>query len=113
MLPTDRRMNAFEMYSGDTPTNHPLLSPIYGDLSGLPPIFMQVGSTEILLDDTLRIARKARSQGVDVEVEVWNALPHVWHLWSYIPESGRALNRIARFFNAHFRPAGLRAVATD
>jgi acetyl esterase/lipase len=93
------------MYSGDTPTDHPLLSPIYGDLGGFPPIFMQVGSTEILLDDTLTIARKARSQGVDVEVEVWNALPHVWHLWSYIPESGRALNRIGRFFNAHFRAA--------
>lgn len=105
MLPTDRRMNAFELYHGDTPADHPLLSPVFGDLSGLPPIFLQVGSTEILLDDALRIARKARSQGVDVEVEVWNALPHVWHLWSYIPEADRALSRIARFFNVHFRPA--------
>jgi epsilon-lactone hydrolase len=104
MLPTDRRMNAFEMYSGDTPTDHPLLSPVFGDLSGFPPMFSQVGSTEILLDDTLRIARKARSQGVDVEVEVWNSMPHVWHLWSYIPEADEALSRIARFFNKQFRP---------
>jgi monoterpene epsilon-lactone hydrolase len=101
MLPTDRRMNAFEMYSGDTPADHPLLSPLFGDLSGLPPILIQVGSTEILLDDALRIARKARSQGVDVEVEVWNSLPHVWHLWSYIPEADRALSRIARFMIEH------------
>jgi epsilon-lactone hydrolase len=110
MLPTDRRMNAFEMYSGDTPADHPLLSPVYGDLSGFPPMFSQVGSTEILLDDTLRIARKARSQGVDVEVEVWNSLPHVWHLWSYLPEADEALSRIARFYNKQFRPPALHLV---
>lgn len=101
MLPTHREMNAFELYTGDTPTDNPLLSPIFGDLSGFPPIFAQVGSTEILLDDTLRIARKARSQGVDVEVEIWDSLPHVWHLWSFIPETERALENIANFFKNH------------
>ncbi|TXS96163.1 alpha/beta hydrolase fold domain-containing protein [Parahaliea maris] len=99
MLPTDRRMNAFDLYAGDTPPDHPLLSPIYGDLKGFPPLFAQVSSTEILLDDTLRIARRARSAGVEVEVEVWNALPHVWHLWTSIPEATHALERIATYFN--------------
>lgn len=102
MLPTHREMNAFELYSGDTPSDEPLLSPIFGDLSGFPPIFAQVGSTEILLDDTLRVARKARSQGVDVEVEIWDSLPHVWHLWSFMPETDLALDHIAQFFLRHF-----------
>lgn len=109
MLPTRREMNAFEIYAGDTPSNAPLLSPIYGDLSGLPPMFAQVGSTEILLDDTLRIAKKARSQGVEVEVEVWNSLPHVWHLWSFLPETEQALINIAHFFNKHLEQPKLQA----
>ena len=99
MLPTARKMRGFELYTGDTPVDFPLLSPIYGDLSALPPIFAQVGSTEILLDDTLSVARKAREQGVDVEVEVWEKLPHVWHLFSYLPESRRALKHVAAFIN--------------
>jgi acetyl esterase/lipase/hemerythrin-like domain-containing protein len=102
MLPTSRKMDSFDMYSGGTPSKSPLLSPVFGDLSGMPPIFAQVSNTEILLDDTLRLARKARSQGVDAQVEVWNSLPHVWHLWSYLPESEYALSRIADFFNKHF-----------
>jgi acetyl esterase/lipase/hemerythrin-like domain-containing protein len=102
MLPTSRKMDSFDMYSGGTPSKSPLLSPVFGDLSGMPPIFAQVSNTEILLDDTLRLARKARSQGVDAQVEVWNSLPHVWHLWSYLPESEFALSRIADFFNTHF-----------
>jgi len=59
-----------------------------------------VASTEILLDDTLRVARKARSQGVDFELEIWEGLPHDWHVFSWIPESGSALARVASFFRA-------------
>lgn len=110
MLPTSRKMKAFDHYSNETPAAFPLLSPVFGDLSGLPPLFAQVGSTEILLDDTLRIAQRARKQGVDVEVEVWDSLPHVWHLWSYIPESDQALTRIAEFFDRHFERANLQLV---
>lgn len=99
MLPTVREMNSFELYAQETPSDDPLLSPIYGDLTGFPPMFAQVGSTEILLDDTLRVVRKARGQGVEVEVEIWDSLPHVWHLWSFLPETERALNNIANFFN--------------
>lgn len=103
MLPTHREMNAFELYARETPSDDPLLSPIFGDLTGFPPIFAQVGSTEILLDDTLRVVRKARSQGVEVEVEIWDSLPHVWHLWSFLPETEKALDNIAEFFNSKSR----------
>jgi acetyl esterase/lipase/hemerythrin-like domain-containing protein len=99
MLPTSREMMAHKFYSGEHSTDLPLISPIYGDLSGLPPIFIQVGSTEILLDDSLRMARKARSQGVDVHVEVWDSMPHDWHLFSFLPEAKDALSRIADFYN--------------
>jgi acetyl esterase/lipase len=105
MLPTRRKMEAFQLYTGDTPSDDPLLSPIYGDLSGLPPLYAHVSSTEILLDDTLRVARKARAAGVEVEVEVWEGLPHVWHLCAFMPESDKALTHIARFFKRQFKQA--------
>jgi acetyl esterase/lipase/hemerythrin-like domain-containing protein len=107
MLPTQRKMRAFEEYTSDTPSEHPLLSPVYGDLSGFPPLFAQVGSTEILLDDTLRVAQRAREQGVEVEVEIWHSLPHVWHLWSYLPETEEAISRIAEFFMKRFGAANI------
>jgi monoterpene epsilon-lactone hydrolase len=98
MLPTNRELKVFGLYTGNTPLNDPLLSPIYGSFHGLPPMFAQVGSTEVLLDDTLRIARKARLQGVDFELEIWEGLAHDWHLFSWIPESRQALSRVAAFF---------------
>lgn len=101
MLPTKRKMRGFEMYTGSTPPDDPLLSPIYGNFSGFPPLFAQVSNTEILLDDTLRVVRKARAQGVDVEAEVWESLPHDWHLFSYIPESQLALRHVSTFFSLH------------
>lgn len=100
MLPSKRELQVYRLYTGKTPLNDPLLSPIYGNFQGLPPIFAQVGSTEVLLDDTLQIARKARLQGVDFELEIWDGLPHAWHVFSWIPESKRALTRIAEFFRA-------------
>ena len=76
---------------------HPYVSPVFGDFTGLPPLFFQVGSTEILLDDSRRCAEKARVGGVDAEVEVWNRMPHGWHGLPFVPESGRAIERIADF----------------
>jgi acetyl esterase/lipase len=112
VLPARRRMTGFERYIGETPRDNPLLSPVFGDFAGLPPMFAQVGSGEILLDDTLRVARKARAQGVDFEVEVWDRMPHDWHLFPFIPEAGQAAARIARFFDrawaggyGHWSPA--------
>jgi epsilon-lactone hydrolase len=101
MQPTRRETRAFDLYAGDTPRNDPLLSPIYGNFHGLPPLFAQVSGSEILLDDTLRVARKARAQGVDFELEIWEGLPHDWHLFAWMPESAKAVSRIAAFFREH------------
>lgn len=97
MIPTGSTTEFLDTYTGDTARDNPLVSPIYGDYHGFPPMFAQVGSTEILIDDSLLIARKARSQGVDFEVEVWEGMPHVWQVAHFLPESKRALVRIATF----------------
>jgi acetyl esterase/lipase len=71
---------------------------LYGDLTGLPPLFVQVSRAEVLLDDTLRLAQKARVAGVDVRADVWTDLPHVWQLQrGLIPEARLALDEAARF----------------
>ena len=98
MLPTGSTSEFFGFYAGETARDNPLVSPIFGDYHGFPPMFAQVGSTEILIDDTLLIARKARLQGADFEVEVWEGMPHVWQVAQFLPESRRALVRIATFF---------------
>jgi acetyl esterase/lipase len=89
---------AAQLYLGDTPATHPYASPLYADFNGLPPLFMQVSSTEVLLDDARRVADKARAAGVDIDFEIWRKMPHVWQLWvPFIPEAGRALDLAARF----------------
>ncbi len=90
-----KEMNA--LYLDDTAQHHPLVSPVYGDYHDLPPILAQVGSTEILLDDTRRVGERAREHGVDFEVEVWEQVPHVWHVWPFLPETKAAVARIGEF----------------
>jgi acetyl esterase/lipase len=71
---------------------------VYADLNGLPPLFIMAGSTEVLLDDSQRVADNARAAGVDCELEVWNRMPHVWPIFApFIPEGNRALERAATF----------------
>jgi acetyl esterase/lipase len=89
---------AAQLYLGDTPATHPYASPLYADMSGLPPLFMQVGSTEVLLDDSRRVADKARHAGVDVDFSIWPKMPHVWQMWMpFLPEARRALDLAGRF----------------
>ncbi len=85
-------------YLGDHDPLDPLASPVYGDLSGLPPVFMQVGTEEILYDDTLRVAAAIRASGGSVTVDVQEGMPHVHQilLWS-LSEATSAVSRIGRF----------------
>jgi monoterpene epsilon-lactone hydrolase len=76
---------------------HPYVSPVHGDFTGLPPLYFQVGSTEILLDDSRRCAERARAAGVAAEIEIWRRMPHGWHALPFVPESDRAIERIADF----------------
>jgi acetyl esterase/lipase len=104
MLSSDGIARMNELYLDDALHDNPLVSPVYGDFRGLPPVLAQVGSTEVLLDDTRRVGERAASQGVDFEVEVWDAVPHVWHVWSFLPETKAAIGRIGAFVREHTTP---------
>nr|QFQ13834.1 hydrolase [uncultured organism] len=87
------------LYYGEASPTDPLVSPLYGDLRGLPPLLIYVSDTEILLDDSRRLAERARQQGVAVDLQIWSGLPHVWPIFvAYgIPESKIVLGEIAEF----------------
>ncbi len=89
-------------YVDDERAADPLASPLRADLHGLPPLLIHVGSHEILYDDSVRFAAKAREAGVDARLEVGEELWHVWHAAvPYVPESLRAIRTIGRFVREH------------
>ncbi|MFV8817748.1 alpha/beta hydrolase fold domain-containing protein [Haliea sp. E17] len=106
------KMAAYPLYVDASRVREPLVSPIFGNFEGLPPTFALVSSTETLLDDTLIVARKARAQGVDFEVEVWEGLPHAWPTFSFIPEGQQAITHVGEFFNRHLGKGSRRARAS-
>jgi len=89
------------VYVGHHKPDAPLISPLFGDLNGLPPLFIQVGSEEILFDDSNRLAEKARQAGVPVELEIAEGLWHDWPLMApWLPEANAAIQSVGRFFKA-------------
>ena len=85
-------------YLAGADPRHPYASPLYGDPTGLPPSLIQVGSDEILRDDSVRMAARMRAAGVDVALEIWPRMPHVWHTFaSVMPEARRAIARLGAF----------------
>ena len=80
----------------------PLASPLHADLSGLPPLLIQVGSEEVLLDDSRGLAERCEAAGVEATLEVWDDMIHVWHWFGeYLDEAAKAVARIGEFVNAH------------
>lgn len=78
-----------------------MASPLYGDLQGLPPLLLLVGSEEYLLSDITRFATKAQSAGVRVRLEVWPQMQHGWHLLDdVLPEARQAIARVGKFVSA-------------
>jgi monoterpene epsilon-lactone hydrolase len=96
------RQLAADYLDGADPRN-PLASPLFGDLSGLPPILIQVGTADLLLSDSERLATAAPDMGVDVQLEVSEGLPHVYQLLARTPEAAAATLRIGRFLRYHSR----------
>ena len=89
-------------YAGSHDLKHPGVSPLYADLKELPPLLIHVGDAEILLDDSTRIAERAKAAGVDVTLEVWPEMVHVWHVFAKIlPEGQQAIDRIGEFVLVH------------
>jgi acetyl esterase/lipase len=80
----------------------PLVSPLFADLTGLPALLVQVGAAETLLDDAVRIARRAGAADVPVTLEVWPRMIHAWHLWARrLADAHRALASAGAFIRAH------------
>ena len=76
---------------------NPLAAPLHGNYKGLPPLLIQVGTREILLDDSTRVADKARAAGVPVRLEIEEGAPHVWQAMPHLPEAADAVRRIGAF----------------
>lgn len=90
-------------YRGTFPAGHPLASPLYGDLAGLPPTLIQVGTDERLLDDSRQYAERAAQAGSVVVLEVWEGMHHVFQLdVAHLESSRLALDRAARFLITAF-----------
>lgn len=83
---------------GRNDPKHPLLSPAHADLTGLPPLMVHVGTTEILLDDARAIKRNARRAGVTLSYREWKEMPHVFPLFHrFLPEGRKAMEQMATF----------------
>lgn len=92
---------AARLYLQDASPQTPLASPVYANLKGLPPLLIQVGSEEVLLSDSERLADHARLSGVDVTLEVWDGMQHVWQFAaSFLPEARQAIDHIGKFIFA-------------
>ena len=90
-------------YIGDGDPHSPLISPIYADLEGISPLLIHVGSDEILLDDSTRLAERAKSAGVDVTLNIYDQMWHVFHLTARLmPEAKNAIKELGSFIRKHF-----------
>jgi epsilon-lactone hydrolase len=105
MIPSGNNGGLFNMakaYVGTGDPKNPLASPLHADYKGLPPLLIQVGGTETLLDDSTRVTEKARAAGVKVDLEVWDEMIHVWHVFAkLLPEGQQAIDRIGQYVLEH------------
>jgi monoterpene epsilon-lactone hydrolase len=76
---------------------NPEVSPLFADFQGFPPLFLQAGTRELLRDEATRAADKAHAAGVDVELELWPGVAHVFQIADFLPESAHAISNIGRF----------------
>ena len=82
-------------YLGDHPAKTPLASPLYADLRGLPPLLVQVGTAEILLDDARRFTARAEDAGVEITLSPWHDMIHDWHMYApKLPEALSAMDEM-------------------
>lgn len=93
-------------YAHGADLRDPRLSPLFADLKGLPPLLIQVGTDEILLSDSTRLADAARAAGLDITLRVYEGLWHVWHLFAWaVPEGKLAIRELAEFVTGKFETA--------
>ncbi len=98
MFAGDTIRRAARFYVGAADPQEPRLSPLYGNFHALPPILIHASHDEVLRDDSVRLAERARSDGVEVEVRLWSRVPHVWQFFAAVlPEARESLDIASRF----------------
>ena len=95
-----------ESYVGNNDAHNPLISPVFGNLRGLPPLLIHAGEDEILCDDAVRIHELAGAAGVDARLEVHPRMWHVWQLFLALPQAIQSLDDIAQFLRSHIKHCG-------
>lgn len=100
--------SAAHHYIGSQDSSDPFISPVNADLHGFPPIFIQIGDHEVLLSDATRLADKAKAAGVDMVLEVWPEMWHVWQGWAAtLPEGQQAIDRIGQYLREKLSRGGI------
>jgi acetyl esterase/lipase len=90
-----------QRFAATVDPSHPLVSPVFADLSGLPPLLVQVGEAEALLDDSRTLAARARAAGLDVELSVYDDMIHAFQLFAGFPGARPALKELIGFIRSH------------
>jgi acetyl esterase/lipase len=110
MLPADIVRQYAASYAAGHDLRVPHISPLFGDLRGLPPLLIHVGTHEVLLSDSHRLAEAARAADVPVKLDVWPEMWHVWHLFAaVVPESRGAIAEVAEFVRGAWQGARIPA----
>lgn len=105
----DRFLDVFEMrrwaemYADDHDLSDPLISPLFGDLTGLPPILVQASKSEVLYDDSVRFVKRARQAGLKVTFQRWRGLIHWWHMFGTMPEAKEAIRKVIKFIDGNYK----------
>jgi acetyl esterase/lipase len=92
-----------ESYVAQNDERNPLISPVFGDWHGLPPLLVHAGEDELLRNDAIRVEELARAAGVEMRLEIYPRMWHVWQLYPALPQAVQSLDEIARFLKLHLK----------
>lgn len=95
------------LYAGNQDLHNPYISPLYGDFTGFPPVLIHVGTNEVLLDDSRNLALEMDKQGVDVDIDIYEGMWHVWHMYD-VPEARAAINKMVWFIQTALELDGMK-----
>mmetsp|Transcript_23334 Transcript_23334/g.40599 ORF Transcript_23334/g.40599 Transcript_23334/m.40599 type:complete len:218 (-) Transcript_23334:3490-4143(-) len=105
VLPAARIQDTADAYLAGRAANDPRASPLFGDFTGAPPVWLTVGDTEILRDDSLRLTQRLHDQDVPVDLELLHNLPHVWPMFhNILPEARTTLDQLTTWIKAQPKP---------
>ncbi len=104
VIPAESLELMAKLYYGDEDAKNPLISPFYANLHGLPPLLIQVGTAEVLLDDSVRLADRAKAAGVETQLEIWQDMIHVFAAFAeWAPEGQQGIEQIGEFIQKHLK----------